>query len=693
MGSKRQPSTIAVVAVHGVGSPKAGDVARMTADNLARAAGGLVFEEHALRLHASSGLDACTPLLIGALNPTLRAHVFELYWADLSKNKPTVISILSQLLQLAPRLLLIGRQGLRDARESKAVGALSVSRLYDAVTLIMRWGIPLLNVFVILVAAAAIIFVLPSQTQYTAAVGILGLLSLVAATYAVYKWGRDLSPWSALSVSLALAVMLFSGARASATATWDSHWQSLLLFGEVLFVGASLFGAALYYLTRPRRPFRYAMFMLPLIFVATWAIWLATKYSVSGAKFDYSVLGEVTRPLLSLLASLWLLVLFLTGALWLMSCRVKRSDARATRAVRTARWSLAVSFAVAVLAQTFLLTVLREFVPFKEFFPSVELAHFVFDALKLAWPLVTFTVLMALLALGIWSLAPSVFAEAQGPPSPDLESTKAKSARLGLWLTSGQVTLATAFAACSLPLIFGGPAISLASYFYSPLQDLLAGTDHAFWSVMLPASLAVLAGVLRSPSGLKRIWPVLGIVLDVDTYLREDDVGSQHVRTRILDRGMLLLQALESGKAKPGTRYSQIVIVGHSQGTLIAADLLRLRANGSEARSVPISLVTMGSPIRALYAALLPYKMAWFLDAADTGSEYGLGTVQWQNLYFAGDYVGRSLWREDDAKATYTEPYKNEQIGVSEACLGPGAHMQYWKSPVVGRELLAQMEA
>ena len=250
------------------------------------------------------------------------------------------------------------------------------------------------------------------------------------------------------------------------------------------------------------------------------------------------------------------------------------------------------------------------------------------------------------------------------------------------------MTLATSLAALSGLLVFAGPVLSVASYFSDSLQDLLAQVDDTFWTLMLPASLVALAALLRSPSGLERIWPVLGVILDADSYLRDDHPVAEQVRRRILDRGRLLMQVLETEEATVGARYSQIILIAHSQGTLIAADLLRMRSQKSGGKRMPTSLVTMGSPMRALYAALLPYRMTWFLEAAASRRNPKLGTLHWRNLFFSGDYIGRSLWRSDLAKDTYTEAYEDEHLNVSEICLGPGGHMQYWTSPAVGREIL-----
>jgi hypothetical protein len=683
---EKLPGVVAVVAIHGVGSPDPGATARAMADTLASATGAFVSEERVLRLHGVLDLSAPTPLLAGTVGPSLRTHVFELYWADLSKSKPTIFSILGQLLRLAPRLLIIGRQGLRDARQESSRAVRLMSWLYEAMTFILGRALPLLNASVILAAgAASVSFLMPTAVQHLVLFAALAFLSIVVATWIAFKWFFSQSAPVLLGISLVLGAFIFSGVVAAAVLGWGSYWKSLLLACEVLFVITILFSIVAHFVA-DARPWRVA---LPLSFMSVLVIALVIYSSAGNTQLDFTALGEMTRWLLGLIAWSWLAMLVLAGGLWCLYW-IMPSDLRAERAVWTAKWAFAISFAIAVLAQTFLLVLLRECDGLgfcSHFFPAASFAHFVFDALKLAWPLTTFVMLALFLVVAVWSTAPSLIAELQGQHSPAGEATGSRAAQLGLWLTSGRKALAATVALFSFLLVFAGPGVSVASYFIGPVQDLLAWSDDRFWAMALPASLAALTALLRSPSGMKHIWPVLGIVLDIDTYLRRDR-GS---RQKILDRGQLICQVLQNGASITGTRYSKIVFVAHSQGTLIAVDLLRTCKEQLGALKVPVALVTMGSPIRALYSALLPYEMKWFPDDADGTIAYAPGITHWRNLFLSGDYIGRSLWRKDDDQATYTDAYTN--VRLSETCLGTGAHMQYWKNPLVGRQILDEIKS
>jgi hypothetical protein len=161
------------------------------------------------------------------------------------------------------------------------------------------------------------------------------------------------------------------------------------------------------------------------------------------------------------------------------------------------------------------------------------------------------------------------------------------------------------------------------------------------------------------------------------------------------------------------------VIVAHSQGTVISADLLRFLASDGEhepeegarprvgARELPpINLLTVGSPLRQLYAARFPGLYGWVLK--NNGDTFGplasdLGIERWMNGFCSGDYVGRWLWsgaahgetlrhpmattlgprsfgRDDVYGGFQPEPPVEANLRAArevEVCLGVGAHTHY----------------
>jgi len=193
----------------------------------------------------------------------------------------------------------------------------------------------------------------------------------------------------------------------------------------------------------------------------------------------------------------------------------------------------------------------------------------------------------------------------------------------------------------------------------------------------------------------------LDAALDVDNHFRE---FPRHAipRVMIFERYVAVLEhVLAQG-------YDRIVIVAHSQGTVITADLLRYLqrrhrlqpAGGAQDRLVHlgaqlgaknIRLLTAGSPLRQLYALRFPCQYGWVLD--DPGVNAGpdprrdLGVASWVNVWGAGDYVGRWLWspaRDPLLPALAVDPQAYEGTPIQLAphyrdiCLGADAHTHYF---------------
>ena len=146
----------------------------------------------------------------------------------------------------------------------------------------------------------------------------------------------------------------------------------------------------------------------------------------------------------------------------------------------------------------------------------------------------------------------------------------------------------------------------------------------------------------------------LDIALAVDNHFREFP-RTNIPRARIFSRYAALLGHLQ------GEGYARIVIVAHSLGTVISAELLRyLSSDGRRApqdgarprlgsgEGLPaIRLLTLGCPLRQLYAARFQTLYRRVIERR--GSVSGpfasdIGVECWANAYCSGDYVGRWLW-------------------------------------------------
>jgi len=309
---------------------------------------------------------------------------------------------------------------------------------------------------------------------------------------------------------------------------------------------------------------------------------------------------------------------------------------------------------------------------------------------------------------------------------PPRSSTNKESSWLGSWISRGldSMSYVVFLVWCSIfvaPLYFAYPANmreSLTKVTASLVGYFIAGTVAA----------ALLAAIVKYAGG------VLRIVLDVDTYLRTEPAEATP-RAKIVERYVSLLRYLVRYRdPSDGRGYDSIVIVAHSLGTLISADLLRfLHEEGDPALApiglagmsvekqggVPIKFLTMGSPIRQLLNRFFPYLYDWAQACPDNGlrplpeqiispppniapnalpDPSELGVTKWVNMYRSGDYVGRSLWLTewyrrtdgDNDHGAYPEPIYVAQDGSrAEMCIGAGAHTHYWDdtAPDVAEQL------
>jgi hypothetical protein len=315
-------------------------------------------------------------------------------------------------------------------------------------------------------------------------------------------------------------------------------------------------------------------------------------------------------------------------------------------------------------------------------------------------------------------LIPSVIAE--------VKLSKPDSERSGRWLTRGfrwLEPLIVGFGWLALPLVTAVAVILMGLHFEWPFVAALSAqfenSTLALSSQQLLSFVVIGAGsAVVALAALGRIlsryvpWlrAPLDIALDVDNYFREFPRDAIP-RARIFSRYAAVLQHVAA------ERYDSIVIVAHSQGTVITADLLRyLQAAAAMPSPQPalaslwqaldgkVTVVTAGCPLRQLYAARFPFSYDWVVDAdaAVCGPKASdLGARAWVNLYAVGDYVGRWLWSRavpsqsppsqiDERVGRPSTVYKADEPVTSsrnalmrdqtekDICLGSGAHTHYF---------------
>ncbi|MEP6619636.1 MAG: hypothetical protein ABJE47_09980 [bacterium] len=313
---------------------------------------------------------------------------------------------------------------------------------------------------------------------------------------------------------------------------------------------------------------------------------------------------------------------------------------------------------------------------------------------------------------------------------------------VGAWVTDGFRWLHAAGSVLVMGLAFA-LSYGLVDTTYKLITGNLTGflpgmsTDRAgdtlVWlAIALLASSATLAAArVRVALIASRARPALGILLDVDNYLRESPQDATP-RATIMERFGSLMEHVVTRKARDGSRYfDRILIVSHSQGTVIAADFLRFLTlagvKSPNLAGVDVRLLTMGSPLRQLYSVHFPHLYDW-VDGTDDHGDGGkpdddsaaaarsivgppliappltiapvlnelspsprwLRVSQWVNLFTAGDYVGRPLWQRDDTPNVWKYDPHDKAImgnGRRERCLGDGTHTRYWTSLDVAEEI------
>lgn len=333
------------------------------------------------------------------------------------------------------------------------------------------------------------------------------------------------------------------------------------------------------------------------------------------------------------------------------------------------------------------------------------------------FPVFLVLVTIALL-IGVWGLAPVVWDDISPPRGEKTEELKREAGLLGSWLDNGFGFMIVSGAILYVVTVVGYSVSILLLLLRGPLAegtwDFGQPVARALGALLTVAGGGLLAfrGRLQSISGGFRT--VVRVAMDADNWLREHPRESNPT-ARICGRYVSLLRHIAQWKGDDGNGYQALIVFAHSQGTVITADLLRFlqveaKAAGSmrsyddtlgclgDPNELPIYLLSMGCPLRQLYALRFPYLYGYARTDAQGSNDPDpafLGVAQWINGYRSGDYVGRYLWRpEKDANVwapvgpivhdSWDPPGNIPANSYSPAkdrvefCVGPGAHQHYW---------------
>ncbi|HEV2402390.1 MAG TPA: hypothetical protein VGS27_36005 [Candidatus Sulfotelmatobacter sp.] len=375
--------------------------------------------------------------------------------------------------------------------------------------------------------------------------------------------------------------------------------------------------------------------------------------------------------------------------------------------------------------------------------------HFLARALLLAstssgLPVMIFLIVIAIVVLG-WAVARSLIPDGT---ALNLASNR-QCMQLADWLSRGldstrAVTSLFWFSIFIVPLVFGS-----LDYLYSH-QYLISYTAEHGWlrelldhAISQSLSMLDLIGAKVAISGAAIAAIIyrygrapLDILLDVDNYLRTSPLENAP-RARIAERYVSLLRYIAAQKDRQDPSrpyYGSVVIVAHSLGALISADLLHFlkeepdpalaplgygEKDQTKAPDIPIRLFTFGNPLRQLLNRFFPHIYWWVREEPDNGvrpvakavataptlanlpdrpriSDLGVAVKLWFNAYRSGDFVGRMLWSDRwycrNARGLdqgqYSQKKKDEVTIIRDAdppkteraemCIGLGGHNDYW---------------
>jgi hypothetical protein len=133
---------------------------------------------------------------------------------------------------------------------------------------------------------------------------------------------------------------------------------------------------------------------------------------------------------------------------------------------------------------------------------------------------------------------------------------------------------------------------------------------------------------------------IANLLRDVVLYLGTNEAGDTRPQQRAV-REQLWTSLCRMRARAPGT---EMVIVGHSLGSVIVIDTLREQQRTSVDGSLQVHLITAGSPLRRLIRRLLPNRIPPIKQLREelSGGQ-GVRVVRWVNCYRILDYVGQAM--------------------------------------------------
>lgn len=690
-----------------------------------------------LELPEGDALYESTRVTLRRRNDARSLDVYEMYWADLSRLSAGGLNALLSLYQLFFHLSTLAADVVDQVSLSEKGGGgwRLLQRFHAWMAWLLKGPTALLQLAMLLMVAHGAMALAAGELQGQLLAAAFGLGAIVLLGVAALgwlraapgpgRWAKLVFPLAAASASLATALYALNVERV----------PPLLYFGAGA-LGVLLLGA--YLVERYSGVTQGVRVLGHLVVVATVAALcidavLALPIRTTQTEWMIDASMHVGEWLLAAVLLVWALFVAIEILALLLGGWLGRGAGAAARAsLHTARLavigssglfavlSLVLWSVVTFVAGRALADIAYEPILFEGTYRSAgffledrvkDLGGF-FTPLVLGFGLLVAAALLVVLPSLMEEISPTANVDAKGVRKGALEWAR----RLGRWLGGGIRFLGTAFKFL-VPLgaiLAGGIYIAFVLQQFAfktgvgaDVADLLVGTLELFKGETLVAAGKWLAGGAvtiaalgsRFTNTFGRLSVAIDAVLDIDNYFA-DPPNRQPPRGRIYSRYASLLGYLHDAG------YARVVIVAHSQGTVISADLLRYLHAQDRLQDVvgelPLALVTVGSPLRDLYAERFPLLYQWmgsreagFAQARPAAAE--LGVTEWVNACRSGDYVGRFIWTPDGEGAPFgVAVLADGRVEASRAgdraefCLGAGGHTHYFSNDAVA--LAAEIE-
>jgi hypothetical protein len=666
-------------------------------------------------------------------------HIYEMFWADLSRVSSDLWRVLVDFFQLLAYLCGIGSKSLDFARAALPYSSWWTwfARAQFGAEFALTQAVLVLNIFLVGLASFVLPFKVAHERHHPVSLVILTVALFVGIAVCLY-WKRDRFRPQTWPFLLAGSIAL--GALGLVEAAMFSQTHRSLFFA-ILVLGwwSGVSGLILWAMNAYNRRVP-GVFVTSIVCAALgWITFLIELFCQQRANSN----APLGTPLLSAVAETAELFIIVLVVVWFFFfvCALVTSFAglgvarfacaecvpadkeAARRAIWTVNLTLVVSAAVTLVANLAVwkalslavekfgdhplsLSVsspLELFIPHSKINTTVVFMKWVIDTLTSGWFTIFFLGFGVAALIAIWSLFPAVISK--NPVDYDPSATwlgEALSAGYRAMRISGEIIRALvvlswlfmlAIVYCRL-----NPSIRLCAFNLGSIdQPIILST----LGLMLLLMLTVSQGPFRFLAlGFRS---VIDIALDVANWLRLYP-RNQNPKARISARCVSQLEYLAGWRdPRDAGRYNAFVLIAHSQGTVIISDILRFLQverypliKALDGRK--LYLFTMGCPLRQLYSLRFPHQYAWARHNASAwpGVEPNpthLGVAQWVNAYRSGDYVGRYLWHPDSGGNPWQKEVY-EELGMTpsprrELCIGSGEHTHYWDATArkIGKEL------